>query len=504
MQSQIRKLFCQAFGLAVVAVSLLALEASANAARLTVKVNQASNSAPLSGAQVCYNNSDNSIHDSKTTDSQGNAVFDNVPQGTLKLVASKLGFLGFETTINMGSGDRTETLSLRVGKGGPVCQPNAPPPPPPPPPPAGSANLTVLVGRTNSTVISGAAVCVASGSGAVRTAFTDFGGQATFNGINQGQVTITVASAGFTGESHTSTLGAAGGTALFRLSAGSGGPVCNAVPPPTPPGPATLAVTSFDWHVNRRTPLFFEIWLTFAATKTPGGPVVPTHYRVGESSDLSNTPWIAYPGGVIVFQLGYRGNSLTAYGQRTVHFQIKKDDITSPVASKTVNLQPVNISEFRFQGSDLSEMLLVADSHGFGIHARTVSVTENICGELEFRRNTLDFLGSQGSAKDRDWVKVMEITLVDSAARRFTAGWRVKSIEVGQSFDLSPSQAISGASDGNGFKVTIRHIRPRDPAADPGFCIVGVFPLKAIVLEGPADDMTLDQAKRWKNMFPSN
>lgn len=366
------------------------------------------------------------------------------------------------------------------------------------------ANLTVLVVRTNSTVISGAAVCVASGSDPVRSGFTDSSGHATFNAISQGQVTITVAGAGFTGQSHTSTLGAGGGTALFRLSEGSGGPVCNAVPPPTPPGPATLAVTSFDWHVNRRTPLFFENFLTFAATKTPGGPVLPSHYRVGESSDLSNTPWIAYPGGVIVFQLGYRGNSLTAYGPRTVHFQIKKDDITSPVVSKTVDLQPVSISEFRLQGTNLFEMLTFAEGQGFAIRTRNVSVTENVCsGELSFRRNTLDFLGDSGNVKDRDWVKVMEITLVDSPARRFTAGWRVKSIEVSQSSDFPGTQTISGAADANGFKVTIRLTVPRKPGA-PTICLAGIFALKAIVLAGPADDMALDQTKRWKNMFPSN
>src|SRR5438132_2296976 len=40
------------------------------------------------------------------------------------------------------------------------------------------ANLTVLVVRTNNTVISGAAVCVTSGTDALRSAFTDLGGQA--------------------------------------------------------------------------------------------------------------------------------------------------------------------------------------------------------------------------------------------------------------------------------------------------------------------------------------
>ena len=149
-------------------------------------------------------------------------------------------------------------------------------------------------------------------------------------------------------------------------------------------------------------------------------------------------------------------------------------------------------------------MLLVADSHGFAINTRTVSATENICSDAPlFQRNTLDFVETEAAAKDRDWVKVTEINFIDSPGKRFTAGWRVKSIELGDDFDLFPSQTISGAPDGNGFKVTITFTVPRNPRIiDNSGCIAGTRPLKAIVLEGPADDMTLDQTKRWKNMFP--
>ena len=99
MQSEIGKLFCRAFSLAVIAVSLVAFEASVNAATLTVKVVQSSNNAPLAGAQACFRNLDNTIHDSKVTDSQGNAVFNNAPQGTLRVTASKNGFVGFERMV---------------------------------------------------------------------------------------------------------------------------------------------------------------------------------------------------------------------------------------------------------------------------------------------------------------------------------------------------------------------------------------------------------------------
>jgi hypothetical protein len=369
------------------------------------------------------------------------------------------------------------------------------------------ANLTVLVTRANAnTVISGAAVCVSSSSGAPRSDFTDAGGQAIFSGIAPGQVTIIVSCAGFTGQSHTSPLDAAGGTALFRLSAGSGGPVCSAVPPRPPPGPAVLAITSFDWHLNRQTPLFFEAALAFAATKTPGGAVVPTHYRVGESSDLSNKPWTAYSGGVITFQFGYLGNSLTGYGLRTLFFQVKHEGVESQVASKTVALAPARTNEFRFEGANLAAMLNYAKDRGFQFTTFTVSATQGQCEGIEFKLNSLGFAIPSGQLRDRVWQKVVAAQLLFIGAKRFTSRWRVKSIEVGQSDHPVGSQVITGAPDGDGFKVTITITVPAvHGATESSLCFANpLFPLKAIVLEGPADDLALDQANRWKNMFPPN
>ncbi len=388
-------------------------------------------------------------------------------------------------TASTGGTTRTATLTVK---------------PPPPPPPA-TANLTVLVGRVNSTAISGAAVCVASGRGAVRSAVTGVGGQATFNDIPQGQVTITVSSSGFTGQSHTSTLPPGGGTNRFILSEGGGGPVCTAPTPPPATGPP--AITFFDWHVNRKTPLFFEFALSFSVTDSSGGPTVPTHYRVGESSDLSSTQWIAYQGGVLSFELRYRGNSLTAYGQRTLHLQVKKDGRTSAVVSKTVNLQPVRTIEVRLEGLDLFGMLTVARDNGFPIRTRTVSVTQSVCDGIDFNLNTRNFGIPSGRMKDRAWEKVVEANLLELSTKRFTPGWRVKSIEIGRSNDTPAQQTITGAPDGDGFRVTIR-LTALDSRADPTFCLANSFPLRAIILEGPGDDMALDQAKRWKNMFPPN
>jgi len=367
-----------------------------------------------------------------------------------------------------------------------------------------SASLTVLVTRTNGAPISGAAVCVAAGSGTARSAVTGAGGQTTFNEVSSGQVTITVSCSGFTGQTHTSTLPAAGGTARFLLSDGSGGPVCTVTPQPPSKTPATLAITSFDWHVNRRTPLFFEVALAFAATRTPGGPVVPTQYRVGESSDLSNTHWIDYQGGVALFQLRYRENSLTAYGQRTLYLQLKQGDVASPVAAKSVDLRPVQTGEFRLTENALSDLLNLIAANGFSLGIRTVSATQNHCASAQLQG--LGFAIPNGYLPDRVWEKIVEVSLVESSTKKFTPGWRVKSIEIAdsQELDAAVARTIAGRDDGTGFRVVIHlSVGPRKLVGDNP-CLSNVFPLHAIVLEGPADDMALDQAKRWKNMFPSH
>jgi len=370
------------------------------------------------------------------------------------------------------------------------------------PPPV--ATLRVIVGTT-TTPISAAAVCVIPSSGAARSAVTDLTGSASFDGVAQGSVTITVSKQSFTGQSHTSTLPAGGGTARFIMAEGSGGPVCGAQPPPPPTTPPTLSISSFDWHVNRQTPLFFEVALSFSAATTPGGPVVPTAYRVGETADLSAKPFIPFQGGVTLFQIGYRGNSLTAFGQRTLFLQVKQGDLVSDVKSKAVTLESRQpLGEFTLTGTELSGMLRLAQTNGFPFRTREVSVTQSVCtGVEQIDVNTASFNTSGGGLKDRAWIKVIEANLLELTTKRFTSGWRVKSIEIGKTLDLASQQSIVGAADGDGFRVTITITQAAKPDAT-GVCLLATYTVTKIVLEGPADDMALDQARRWKNMFPGN
>lgn len=371
------------------------------------------------------------------------------------------------------------------------------------PPPV--ASLRVIVGTT-TTPISGAAVCVSPSSGGSQSAVTDLTGSVAFDGVAQGSVTITVSKSTFTGQSHTSTLPSGGGTARFIMTEGSGGPVCGAQPPPPPTTPPTLSISSFDWHVNRQTPLFFEVALSFSAATSPGGPVVPTAYRVAETSDLSGKPFIPFQGGVALFQIGYKGNSLTAFGQRTLFLQVKQGDLVSDVKSKAVNLESRQMPvQFELTGTELTAMLRLAKDNGFPFRTREVSVTQSVCSGVEqIDVNTASFNFASGGLKDRDWSKVIEANLLELSSKRFTAGWRVSNIEIGKTPDVASQQNITGAVDGDGFRVRLTLTQSPNPNTDPTLCLLATYTITKIVLEGPPDDMALDQSKRWKNMFPGN
>ena len=151
-------------------------------------------------------------------------------------------------------------------------------------------------------------------------------------------------------------------------------------------------------------------------------------------------------------------------------------------------------------------MLNLANQNGYPFRTRLVSVTQSSCPTVnDIDINTLSFeVADSGGFTDRVWTKVAEANLLELATKRFTPGWRVKSIDIGQSPDVGSQQSIVGAPDGDGFRVTITLTNPAAPGHDPTFCLQCIFHIRAIVLEGPADDMALDQTKRWKNMFPSN
>jgi hypothetical protein len=202
--------------------------------------------------------------------------------------------------------------------------------------------------------------------------------------------------------------------------------------------------------------------------------------------------------------MGYRGDSLTAFGRRTLFLQVRQGDLTSNVASKAVNLQTLQTSEFRLEGTELQSMVTLARQSGFPVTTRTVSVTQSACGAAAFDTNTLRFLIQTGNLPDREWVKVVEASLLELSTKPFTPGWRVKNILIDQSPDTPARQRITGLADGDGFRTTITLSDSAAAGGSPDFCLSNSFRLRAIVLEGPADDLALDPTRRWKNMFPSH
>lgn len=57
----------------------------------------------------------------------------------------------------------------------------------------------------------------------------------------------------------------------------------------------------------------------------------PTHYRIGETSDLSSATWIAYPGGAISYTLS------NGYGSKTIYVQVKDSSVETAVKRSTIS-----------------------------------------------------------------------------------------------------------------------------------------------------------------------
>ena len=66
---------------------------------------------------------------------------------------------------------------------------------------------------------------------------------------------------------------------------------------------------------------------------TPSYTGVPTHYRIGETSDLNAASWVAYSGGHIQYTLS------SGYGEKTVYLQLKNADSESIVRSSTITYE---------------------------------------------------------------------------------------------------------------------------------------------------------------------
>lgn len=93
-------------------------------------------------------------------------------------------------------------------------------------------------------------------------------------------------------------------------------------------------------------------------TITPSYTGVPTHYRTGETSDLTAVSWIAYSGGNIPYTLS------SGYGEKTVYLQLKNAESESAVRSSVITYedQSTEIALTGLSITGLTSDLKVGDS----------------------------------------------------------------------------------------------------------------------------------------------
>lgn len=88
------------------------------------------------------------------------------------------------------------------------------------------------------------------------------------------------------------------------------------------PGSVTLLSVGINAGAAATTSRTVAVLPTFNGT--------PTHYRIGESADLSAETWVAYAGGEVAFTLSAN------YGEKTVYMQLKNEQGESTVKSGSI------------------------------------------------------------------------------------------------------------------------------------------------------------------------
>jgi hypothetical protein len=334
---------------------------TAEAARLTVRVSNSSN-APVAGASACFNNFDGSVSQSRTTNAQGEAVLDNVPQGEMKIVISRNGFVGAERLITMGASDRIEAFVLQSGSGGPVCGSSSPTAP---------AVLRVQVLRQNATVLPEAIVCIAQGSNG-NAKLTDSQGRAVFEGPAPTlpfTFRLVVVKGDFQTVDRQETMTSATQQLSVILLQGTSTLPSNITCPllGSVAGQTILpSINITNLKVNGgslQTTTDRTVTLTATFSRTPGV------YRVGEIRDLTNRPWIPFsPTAPITYQLNLADERGVNFGVRQIHFQVAptaSNSSLSNIAITPVILAPEQISIRTITGAELQQFLSRALDAGY-------------------------------------------------------------------------------------------------------------------------------------------
>ena len=105
-------------------LGIIAMPVLAQASELRVRVFERGGKLPLAGVSVCLGTSANPVQfGSDQTDSEGYAVFADIPRAPLLITASKSGFKGEQQSLVTSTIPRLYVMSLPPGGGGEVCAP---------------------------------------------------------------------------------------------------------------------------------------------------------------------------------------------------------------------------------------------------------------------------------------------------------------------------------------------------------------------------------------------
>lgn len=355
--------------LQVVAVTtfVLMFASSVDAAKLKVKVfaPTSAGNVGLNGARVCYTAvvSGGTRSDSKLSDGTGSVTFDDVPQATLVVTSSKSGFVGSQKQIAMGSSDIEESFVLPLGSGGATC-----------PEPPLLATLTVRVVSQSGAPLSDARVCLLLNNGG-SSKLTNSQGQVNFSGVPAQRHRLLVSKTGFEHLDQSFTV--SGDLSVpVQLREGTSTPpfigACLSALTPIPGQTLEfvippIRVTNFRVDGgSSQTTTNRTVTLTATFDRAPG------FFRVGETTDLSNSVWRQFnPGTPMTYNLNAADDRGVAFGLRKIYFQaaVTANTGISSRVDASVTLAPEQISIRTLTGADLQQFLSRALDAGYNFTA---------------------------------------------------------------------------------------------------------------------------------------
>ena len=361
------KLPSHVFQVVAVATFVLMFAPSVHAAKLKVKVfaPTSAGNVGLGGARVCYTAvaGGGTRSDSKVSDSTGSVTFDDAPQATLVVTSSKSGFVGSQKQIAMGSSDIEESFVLPLGSGGAAC--SDPPP---------LVTLTVQVLSQNGAPLSDARVCLLLNNGG-SSKLTNSQGRVSFSGVPAQRHRLLVSKTGFEHRDESFTV--SGDLSLpVQLREGTSSPptigACFNSLTPIPGQTLELSILPIrvtNFRVDggsSQTTTNRTVTLTATFDRAPG------FFRVGETTDLSNSVWQQFnPGTPMTYKLIAIDPRGVAFGLRKIYFQaaVTANTGISSRVDASVTLAPDQISIRTLTGAELQQFLSRALDAGYNFTA---------------------------------------------------------------------------------------------------------------------------------------